>query len=101
MHGIYAAKGGLSIEFRDDTATVECGEAHVAEAYTVQFAGGQTRITLQNAGGPFTIQLQPNGTLAGSGTVNVAGRVVTGSRGNDITYAPRNASCAIGTLAAR
>lgn len=101
MHGTYAAQGGLSIEFRDDTATVECGEAHVAEAYTVQFAGGQTLITLNNTGAPFTVQLQPNGALLGSGTVNVAGRVVTGSRGDEITYAPRNAQCALGTLTVR
>ena len=98
MHGTYAAQGGLSIDFRSDTATVECGEAHVAEAYTVQFSAGQTLITLQNAGVPFAVQLQSNGTLVGSGTVSVAGRVVTGSRGNEITYAPKNASCALGTL---
>jgi hypothetical protein len=100
MHGTYAAQGGgLSIEFRSDTATVECGEAHAAEPYTVQFSGGQTLITLQNAGAPFTVQLEPNGTLVGSGTVDVSGRVVTGSRGNEITYAPRNARCTMGTLA--
>jgi hypothetical protein len=64
MHGTYAAQGGLSIEFRSDTATVECGEAHVAEGYTVQNVGGQPLITLQNGSTPFTAQLQPDGTLA-------------------------------------
>jgi hypothetical protein len=98
MHGTYAAPGALSIEFRSDTATVECGEAHVAEAYVVQSSGAQTQIIVQNAGAPFTLQLQPSGSLVGSGMVNVAGRVVTGSRGDEILYASRSARCAIGTL---
>jgi hypothetical protein len=63
MHGTYAAQGGLSIEFRSDTATVECGEAHVAETYAVQSAGRETLITIQNGGVPFVLQLQSNGTL--------------------------------------
>jgi hypothetical protein len=99
MHGTYAAQGGLKIEFRSDTATVECGEAHVAEAYAVQSSGAQTQITVQNAGMPFTLQLQQNGTLLGAGMVNVTGRVASGSRGDEILYTPRSARCAIGALA--
>jgi hypothetical protein len=47
----------------------------------------------------YNVALRPDGTLEGAGTVKVAGRVVTGSRGDEIVYAPRNASCAVGTLA--
>jgi hypothetical protein len=47
---------------------------------------------------PFTLTVQPNGTLLGSGNADVAGRVVTGSTQNALTYAPKNARCAIGTL---
>ncbi len=99
LAGTYAGQGGLRIEFREESATVECGEAHVAEPYVVESAGSQVVLKIQNGDTPFAMQLQPNGTLVGSGGVSVAGRVVTGSRGDEITYASRNASCAIGTLA--
>ncbi len=96
--GMYASQSGLRIEFREDSATVECEEAHVAEPYVVQDANGQISIRIQNGATPFALNLQPNGTLSGSGTVDVAG-VVTGSTDSPITYASRNARCAIGTLA--
>jgi hypothetical protein len=101
LAGTYAGDGGMKIEFRDDSATVECGEARDAEAYSVQPAGGQFAVKLQHGTTPFVLMLQPNGTLVGSGMVDVAGRVVTGSSGNEITYAPRNARCALGTLSPR
>jgi hypothetical protein len=101
LAGSYVAPGGLKIEFRDDSATVECGEAHVSEAYSVRDSGGQFTVKVQNGGVPFELALQPNGALVGSGTVNVSGRVVTGSSGDEITYAPRNASCTVGTLNAQ
>jgi hypothetical protein len=98
LAGTYAGPSGLRIEFREDSATVECGQAHVAEAYAVQDSGGQISVKIQNGATPFTLSLQPNGTLIGSGSIDVAGRVVTGSTENAITYAPRSAHCAIGTL---
>jgi hypothetical protein len=99
MAGTYVGAGGLSIEFRSDSATVECGEAHVVMGYEVENAGGQMRVKIKNPAGPFMILLRPDGNFEGSGTVKVAGRVVTGSQGDQINYAPRNASCAVGTLA--
>jgi hypothetical protein len=99
LAGTYAGQSGLRIEFREDLATVECGEAHVAEPYVVQDAGGQISVKIQNGATPFMLSLQPNGTLAGSGAIDVAGRVVTGSTENALTYASRNARCMIGTLA--
>jgi len=45
--------------------------------------------------------LQPNGMLVGSGAIDVAGRVVTGSTASAITYASRSARCSIGALTAR
>jgi hypothetical protein len=99
MAGTYAGAGGLNIEFRSDSATVECGEAHVAMGYEVENVSGQVQVKFKNPAGPFMILLRPDGSLEGSGTVKVAGRVVTGSRGDEILCAPRNASCALGTLA--
>jgi len=100
LAGTYAAPGGLKIEFRDDSATLECGEARDAEAYSVQLVSGQFGVRLQNGATPFTLALQPNGTLASSGTVDVAGRKLIRSTGDDVhNFVPQNARCAIGTLA--
>jgi hypothetical protein len=98
MAGTYAGPGGLSIEFRIDSATVECGEAHVAMAYDVENGDGPLKLKMKNPAGPFVVLLRPDGNMEGSGTVNLAGRVITGSRGDDIVYAPRNTSCPVGTL---
>jgi len=45
--------------------------------------------------------VQQDGTLSGSGNADVAGRVVTGATGDALTYAARNARCAIGTLTSK
>ncbi len=101
LAGMYAGQTGLRIEFREDSATVECGEAHVAEPYVVQHANGQIAIRIQHSAAPFTLSLLPNGTLVGSGAIDVAGRVVTGSNANALTYASRSARCSVGTLTAK
>jgi hypothetical protein len=98
LAGTYAGAGGLKIEFREDTATVECGEAHLAGPYSVQDSSGQISVKVQNGPAPIALVLQPNGTLVGSGAVDVAGRVVTGSQGDQILYTPRTARCTIGSL---
>jgi hypothetical protein len=100
LAGTYSAAGGLSIEFRDDSATVGCGEAAVAEAYSVLSAGGQFAVKLQNGTTPFSLVLQPNGTLTGAGTVTVAGRKMIRSTGDDVhNFVAQNATCNLGTLA--
>ena len=101
MLGQYSGQGGLRAEFNTDTVILDCGEAHVEQRYTVENTVNQVLVTVKNGATPFTVALQPDGTLAGSGTVDVAGRVVTGSNANGIAYAPRNARCALGTLAAK
>jgi hypothetical protein len=102
LNGTYAQPGGLTIEFRDDSATLECGAAHTAEAYWVLPAGNQVAVKLQNGGTPLTLVLQPNGTLAGSGTVDVAGRkFVPTSEGDVHNFVPQNARCPVGTLTPR
>ena len=96
--GTYAGQSGLSIEFRTDLATVDCGQAHVAMPYQMENAGGQLTVKVANPAGPFSLQLRPDKTLEGSGKVDVAGRVVSGATDDKILYASRNASCAVGTL---
>jgi hypothetical protein len=99
LAGTYSAPGGLSIEFRDDSATVNCSEAAVAEAYSVSPAGGEFIVKLQNGATPFSLVLKPGGALSGAGSVNVAGRKMIRSTGDDIhNFVPQNASCKVDPL---
>ncbi|HYL75155.1 MAG TPA: hypothetical protein VEU96_13175 [Bryobacteraceae bacterium] len=98
MAGKYTGPGGLALEFRDNGVILDCGEAHVAKPYTVEAGAAQVLIAVKNAPAPFTLALGPDGTLTGSGTVDVTGRVVTGSTANGIAFAPRSARCAVGVL---
>ncbi len=101
MAGHYAGQGGLILEFGADAVTLDCGEAHVKDAYVVENASNLIRISVKNGAAPFMLELEPNGTLAGSGSVDVTGRVVTGATDNDVVFAQRNAHCALSTLAAK
>jgi hypothetical protein len=98
MSGQFTGPGGLALEFADDAVTLDCGPAHAKQPYTVENAPGQFQVTIKNGAAPFTLSVQPNGTLVGSGNAEVAGRVVTGSTENALTYATKNTRCPIGTL---
>ena len=100
LNGRYEAPGGLKIEFRDDSATLECGESFNSEGYEVSRENGQMLVKFQNSTGPLSLVLQPNGTLTGSGDVDVAGRKAIQAAGGGVDYLPRNASCSLGTLEA-
>jgi len=100
LNGTYAAPGGLKIEFRDDSATLECGESFSSEAYTVAPEGGQFVVKFQHSAGPLSLVLQPNGSLTGSGEVDVAGRRAIQGAGGGVDYLPRNAHCSLGTFTA-
>jgi hypothetical protein len=96
MTGKYTVSG-LQLEFSENSVILDCGQAHARQPYTVENASGDVRIHVQNSGGPFTLALLPNNTLRGSGSATVNGRLVTGMQGENVTYAPRNESCEIGT----
>jgi len=98
MSGHYAGQGGLALEFAADSVVLDCGAAHVKQPYTVENAATQIVVNVKNDGSPFSLAFQPNGALTGSGVTDIAGRVVTGSTDNALTFAPKNARCAIGTL---
>ncbi len=98
MSGTYQGPGGLKIQFASEGAVLDCRDAHVARAYTVAVAPAAIRITIDNAGVPLVLALQPDGTLSGDGAAEVLGRVVSGTTADAVTFAPRRASCPIGVL---
>ncbi len=98
MSGRYSGQGGLALEFAADAVVLDCGAAHVKQLYTVENSAKQILVNVKNGSSPFVLAVQPNGVLTGSGTVDVAGRLVTGATDTALTYAAKNARCAIETL---
>ena len=98
LAGTYAAPGGLKVEFRADSATLECSEALSSEAYAVVTEGEQLVVKFQNSTGPLSLVVQPNGNLTGSGATDVAGRKMYKTSAGEIAYIPQNARCTLGTL---
>jgi hypothetical protein len=99
MGGTYTGAGGFKVEFRSTAAVLDCGQAHVMRPYDVQNLADRLVVTVRNGSVPLTLTLGTDGSLAGSGTVDVAGRLVTGMSGDNVTFAPHTEKCAVGTLA--
>ena len=101
LNGTYSTPGGLTIDFRDDSATLECNEADNSEGYAVVPEGGRLVVKFDNKTGPFSLVFQPNGSLAGQGSIDVAGRRIIQGTGNDPNhFVPANARCTVSTLVA-
>ncbi len=98
MAGVYTSQGGLKAEFATASVVLDCGEAHVRDKYTVERKGGQILIHVQNPASPFTATVQPDGSLSGPASVEVAGRVATGMTGDQVNYVSRHAQCGSGRL---
>jgi hypothetical protein len=98
MAGHYAGQGGLALEFSTESIILDCGEAHVPRPYTVENSTDQVLVHVTNSTTPFTLALKGDGTLTGSGSADVAGRVVTGSNDTGLIYGPRRARCTVGVL---
>src|SRR5581483_5125649 len=96
LNGTYAAAGGLKIEFREDSATLECGEARNSEGYAVVPENGQLLVKFQNNTGPLSLVLQPNGSLSGPTAIDVAGRRAYEGSDGHLAFAPLTSHCAVG-----
>jgi hypothetical protein len=78
MHGTYAGTGGFEIEFYPRSAVVRCGQVIEARDYSVSASGGRVLVSVQNGASPITLDLQSNGTMSGSGSITVEGRLLAG-----------------------
>ena len=99
LNGEYGTQAALDIDFRPEGAVLGCGAVTALKPYTMRVVpNGSIAVTIANDA-PLSLTLGRDGRLTGSGTVKVDGRVVTGTSGNgNLTYAPRSASCALGTI---
>ncbi|MEP6602218.1 MAG: hypothetical protein ABJB49_10490 [Nitrospirota bacterium] len=103
MGGKYVGANGFSITFHPESASVACGNAERALAYSVQRTANQVLLKIQDKTDPITLQLKPDGSLFGTGTVQVNGRTIVGTTDdpdNPYTFAPKVARCTLGSLVA-
>lgn len=90
--------GMLLLDFSAASVTLDCGQAHVRQPYTVENTPNQLLIHVQNSGGAFTLAVQPDNSLGGSGSTTVNGRLVTGMNGDNVAFAPHSEHCEVATL---
>jgi hypothetical protein len=101
MAGKYSGPGGFSMTFHPESVTLGCGDAERALEYSVQRSGSQTVVMVKDKTDPVTLQLKPDGSLLGQGTVQVNGRTIVGQTEdpkNPFIYAPKVAKCTVGRL---
>ena len=100
MGGTFSGAGGLKVEFKATAAILDCGQAHVMRPYDVQNLVDRLVVTVRNENTPLTLTLRPDGSLTGSGSVDVNGRLVTGVDDNTgVTFRPHSERCTVSTLA--
>jgi len=100
MAGTFTSAGGLKIQFQDAGAVIDCAQAHVSAQYDVSNQAGAATIAVKNGSTPFSLTLQPNGTLSGAGSATINGKVMTALDGDgNPVLTPTSATCALGTLA--
>ena len=100
--GNYANSSGMKLEFAEGPVVVDCAQAHVSAAYAISASGGAAAITVQDGAAPFTVVVQPDGTLSGTGTATVNGRLMAGfDADNHPAYKPTSATCPVGKLSAQ
>jgi hypothetical protein len=100
MAGTYSS-GSLKLDFHPVAVVLDCGQAHVARPYSVNTAPEGVLVTVMNGSAPFTLLVRPDGTLAGSGSAEIAGRLLTGQTQNGFSYQPHKETCSLGTLTAQ
>ena len=89
-----------SVPLDSSDSRLRAGPRHDALRTSRQNPVDRLVVTVRNGNAPFALTLRPDGTLAGSGTVDVAGRLVTGFGDTGVTFAPHTERCAVSTLAA-
>jgi hypothetical protein len=92
MTGKYGG-GRLLLDFSGNSLVLDCGEAHVRQPYTVENTSNAILIHVKNSVSPFTLAVQPDNSLRGTGSTTINGRLVTGMNGNNVTFAPHIETC--------
>jgi hypothetical protein len=106
VHGKYTGEDGFDIEFYPENVLIGCRDAIIARNYSVSMSGNRVLVNIQHGATPIMLELQPDGTLAGSGQVQVSSRRVVavkqrieGTRNvQEPVFEPVTDTCALGVL---
>jgi hypothetical protein len=90
--------GKLVLDFTPTSIILDCGEAHVRGVYTVENATDQLLVHVDNPGGPFTLAVESDNSLRGTGSTTVNGRLVSGMQGENVTFTPRVETCEVASF---
>ena len=100
--GNFGGPSGFTAEFNRKSVVIGCGNAAVAQNYTIDTNGGQVNIHIENGTGPIVLSIHPDMSLSGPGQVQVSGRSLVGVKHNDdnsqLVFQPVSAACSVGTL---
>jgi len=97
MNGLYS-DGRMKLQFSPKAVMLDCGQAHVLVPYTVENTPERILVRVDNNGGPFTLAMEPDNALHGSGSTTVNGRLVSGMQGQNVSFRALSESCTVGTL---
>ncbi|MDQ2856099.1 MAG: hypothetical protein M3R68_07200, partial [Acidobacteriota bacterium] len=102
MSGTYTGENGFSLAFHAESVTVGCGDVERALEYSVQRSASHMMVQIRDDN-PISLQLKTDGSIVGEGSVQVNGRVITGTTddvNNPFVFAPHVARCPVGRLVA-
>lgn len=98
MNGLYS-DGRMRLQFTPTAVVLDCGQSHVLVPYTVENTPERFLVHVaNNEGGPFTVAIEPDNSLRGSGSTTVNGRLISGMQGQNVTFRPHSETCTVGTL---
>ena len=103
LSGQYGGESGFSLTFHSESVTLGCGDAEQALPYSVERAGAKTKLVINDNPNPIMFQVMSDGSLVGEGTVQVNGRIITGTTDDlnkPFVFAPHIARCSVGRLVA-
>jgi hypothetical protein len=72
LTGHYVSPGGLEVEFRPEKVVLDCGPSEAELPYVIHAAAVTIQNHIENNGKPVTLQYRPDGTLFGSGTIQLS-----------------------------
>jgi len=99
LTGAYSS-GPLRLEFHEESVSIGCGQIMDARSYNVQQAASGLEVRIDNQPLPILVSIRPDGTLNGSGPIQITGHTFVGDRpgvGSQYTSAS-SARCMLGTL---
>ena len=100
MIGVFTSANGLRIQFSDSNVILDCAQAHILTQYTISLQQSGSVVSISNGSTPINLVVQTNGSLSGTGSTTINGKIMTALNGADPVFAPTSANCPLNALTA-